>query len=200
MADNFNERDFFTGNALIPGETQSVYAPPPGGGVFTTKLSVLANWAQSASLFPMIMGTACCAIEGMATAGSRFDGLERFGMLFRFSPRQCDAMVVFGRVSAKMAPVIRQLYDQMPEPKWVVAVGACASCGGVFNNYAIVQGIDKIVPVDVYVAGCPPTPEAIMEGLNMLQQKIVSGAPHPRDPQEYMPEVVRDPNLGRVQH
>lgn len=200
MADNFSERDFFTSNSLVPGNLQSLRSASPVGGVITTRLDAVAHWAQASSIFPLILGTACCAIETMSTASARFDGLERFGMLYRFSPRQCDVMMVSGRVSAKMAPVVRQLYDQMPDPKWVIAIGACASCGGVFNNYAIVQGVDMVVPVDVYVAGCPPTPEAIMEGMQMIQQKITSGEARPRDPKEYMPEVVRDPNLGRQNH
>jgi NADH-quinone oxidoreductase subunit B len=106
-------------------------------------------------------------------------------------------MIVAGRVSAKMAPAVRQIWEQMPEPKWVIAMGACASCGGVFNNYAIVQGVDMIIPVDVYVAGCPPTPEALIEGVRILQDRIAAGVPQPQDPKEYMPEVVRDPNFGR---
>ena len=132
----------------------------------------------------------------MATSGSRFD-LSRFGAeVFRASPRQSDLMIVAGRVSIKMAPVLRQIYEQMPDPKWVISMGACASCGGVFNNYAIVQGVDKIVPVDVYVAGCPPTPEALMAAFEMLQNKIALGIPPGQDPQ-----VVADshPNLVRLE-
>jgi NADH-quinone oxidoreductase subunit B len=133
------------------------------------------HWAQRNSVFPLTFGLACCAIEMMATGGAHFD-ISRFGSeVFRASPRQADLMIVAGRVSWKMAPVLRQIYDQMPEPKWVIAMGACASSGGVFNNYAIVQGVDKIVPVDVYVPGCPPRPELLLSGLFLLQEKIEQG-------------------------
>lgn len=137
-------------------------------------LSKLADWGRSQSLWPMSFGLACCAIEMMATGASRFD-VARFGAeLFRASPRQSDLMIVSGRVSQKMAPVVKHLYDQMPHPKWVIAMGDCASCGGIFNNYAIVQGVDKIVPVDVYVPGCPPRPEALIDGIIKLQKKIAA--------------------------
>jgi len=139
-------------------------------------LERLINWARGNSLWPAQFGLACCAIEMMSTAASRYD-MARFGMeVFRASPRQSDVMIVAGRVSQKMAPVLRTVYDQMLEPKWVVAMGDCASCGGIYNNYAIIQGVYKIVDVDVYVAGCPPRPEALLDGLIMLQKKIRSGS------------------------
>lgn len=143
-----------------------------GGNVLIGKLDDIVNWGRRNSLFPLTFGLACCAIEMMSTAGARFD-IARFGMeAFRATPRQADVMIVAGRVSKKMAPVLRQIYDQMPSPKWVISMGACASCGGIFNNYAIVQGVDQIVPVDVYVPGCPPSPDALMYALIKLQQKI----------------------------
>ena len=141
-------------------------------GILFTTVERMLNWARSSSLWPVTFGLACCAIEMMATAASRFD-LARFGAeVFRASPRQADLMIVSGRVSKKMVPVLRRVYDQMPEPKWVIAMGACASCGGIFNDYAIVQGVDKIVPVDVYVPGCPPRPEQLIHGIMLLQEKI----------------------------
>ena len=140
--------------------------------VLTTTIGRMVAWARKSSIWPAQFGLACCAIEMMSTAAARFD-LARFGSeLFRASPRQSDLLIVSGRVSQKMAPVLRHIYDQMLEPKWVIAMGDCASCGGVFNNYALVQGVDKIVPVDVYVAGCPPRPEALLHGFIMLQEKI----------------------------
>lgn len=141
-------------------------------GVLFTTVEKMLNWARSSSLWPATFGLACCAIEMMAAAASRFD-IARFGAeVFRASPRQADLMIVSGRVSKKMAPVLKRIYDQMPEPKWVIAMGACASCGGIFNDYAIVQGVDKIVPVDVYVPGCPPRPEQLIHGIMLLQEKI----------------------------
>lgn len=135
-------------------------------------LEDLIDWARANSLWPAQFGLACCAIEMMSTAAPRYD-IARFGMeVFRASPRQSDVMIVAGRVSRKMAPVLKTIYDQMPEPKFVIAMGDCASCGGIYNNYAIIQGVDKIVPVDVYIAGCPPRPEALLDGLIMLQKKI----------------------------
>ncbi len=141
-------------------------------GVVTTTLETAVNWGRSNSMWPMLFGLACCAIEMISTVMPNND-LSRFGMeLMRASPRQSDLMIVAGRVSRKMAPVLRRLYDQMPDPKWVIAMGDCAACGGVFNNYAIVQGVDEVVPVDVYVSGCPPRPEALMHGILTLHEKV----------------------------
>jgi NADH-quinone oxidoreductase subunit B len=141
-------------------------------GIVTTTLDKMVNWGRTRAMWPLGFGLACCAIEMMASQASDYD-LSRFGMeLMRPSPRQSDLMIVAGRVSRKMAPVLRRLYDQMPAPKWVLSMGDCASCGGVFNNYAIVQGVDEIVPVDVYVAGCPPRPEALIHGIMTLHEKV----------------------------
>lgn len=141
-------------------------------GTVTLRLEDAVNWARTRAMWPMLFGLACCAIEMMSTQASEYD-LSRFGMeLMRPSPRQSDLMIVAGRVTRKMAPVLRQLYDQMPDPKWVISMGDCASCGGVFNNYAIVQGVDEIVPVDVYVAGCPPRPEQLIHGIMTLHERI----------------------------
>jgi len=141
----------------------------------TGRLEDLVKWARRNSVFPATFGLACCAIEMMATGAAHYD-LARFGMeVFRASPRQADLMIVAGRVSQKMAPVLRQVYDQMVEPKWVISMGVCASSGGMFNNYAIVQGVDQIVPVDVYVPGCPPGPETLMHGILQLHEQIKTG-------------------------
>ncbi len=143
--------------------------------VITAPIEQLVNWARARSSWPATFGLACCAIEMMATGGSHYD-LARLGMeVFRASPRQADVMIVAGRVSQKMAPVLRQIYDQMMEPKWVISMGVCASSGGMFNNYAIVQGVDQIVPVDVYAPGCPPGPETLLHAINTLHTKIESG-------------------------
>ncbi len=140
--------------------------------VLTTRLDSLVNWARKSSLWPATFGLACCAIEMMNATSARND-LARFGSeVFRASPRQADVMIVSGRVSRKMAPVLRRIYDQMPEPKWVISMGACATSGGVFDNYAIVQGVDKVVPVDVYIPGCPPRPEMLIHAVMMLQDKV----------------------------
>ena len=141
--------------------------------VLTTRLDSLVNWARKSSLWPATFGLACCAIEMMNATSARND-LARFGSeVFRASPRQADVMIVSGRVSRKMAPVLRRIYDQMPEPKWVISMGACATSGGVFDNYAIVQGVDKVVPVDVYIPGCPPRPEMLIHAVMMLQDKVM---------------------------
>jgi NADH-quinone oxidoreductase subunit B len=141
-------------------------------GVVTTSLEKMVNWSRTNSMWPMLFGLACCAIEMMSAQAANYD-MSRFGMeLMRPSPRQSDLMIVAGRVSRKMAPVLRKLYDQMPDPKWVIAMGDCASCGGVYNNYAVVQGVDEVVPVDVFVAGCPPRPEALIHGIVTLHEKI----------------------------
>jgi NADH-quinone oxidoreductase subunit B len=141
-------------------------------GILLTSVEKLVGWGRAGSLWPATFGLACCAIEMMATGGAHYD-LARFGMeVFRASPRQADLMIVAGRVSQKMAPVVRNLYDQMADPKWVLSMGVCASTGGMFNNYAIVQGVDHVVPVDMYVPGCPPRPEMLMDGIVKLHEKI----------------------------
>ena len=171
-------------NTQTPRMSRSlpVHEKDGGFGVLTTQVNKMIDWGRSSSLWPALFGLACCAIEMMSTSGDRFD-LARFGAeVYRASPRQSDLMIVAGRCSIKMAPVLRQIYDQMPEPKWVISMGACASCGGVFNNYAIVQGVDKIIPVDVFIPGCPPTPDMLLFGFNELQRKIRMGIPNPPDP------------------
>ena len=141
----------------------------------TAKLESLVKWSRARSLWPATFGLACCAIEMMATGAAHYD-LARYGMeVFRASPRQADLMIVAGRVSQKMAPVLRQIYDQMMEPKWVISMGVCASSGGMFNNYAIVQGVDQVVPVDVYAPGCPPGPETLMHAIFTLHHQITNG-------------------------
>ena len=153
----------------------------------TTTLDSLTNWARSNSLWPMPFGTACCAIEYMATAASRFD-IARFGMERQsFSPRQADVLICAGRLPFKLAPVIRRIWDQMPQPKWSISMGACASSGGIFDNYSMVQGIDTISPVDVYVPGCPPRPEGLIYGIRLLQKKIMG--------ESISDEMLRDEKL-----
>ncbi len=152
--------------------TQYHYDSKVEGEVIVSRADAVINWIRKNSVWPMPMGLACCAIELMAAGASRFD-ISRFGMeVMRFSPRQSDCMIVAGTVTYKMAEVVRRIYDQMSAPKWVVAMGACASTGGMYRSYAVLQGVDRIVPVDVYISGCPPRPEALLDGMIKLQEKI----------------------------
>lgn len=143
-----------------------------GDAVITTRVDDVVNWARESSLWPFVFGTACCAIEFMSTAASKHD-ISRFGAeVVRFSPRQADLLIVAGTISYKQAPILKQIYDQMPEPKWVVSMGACACSGGFYDNYTTLQGIDEIIPVDVYVAGCPPRPESVLDAILMVQKEL----------------------------
>ena len=144
---------------------------PLGDNILTTTMDYIVNWSRRTSIWPMTFGLACCAIEMMATGASSHD-LDRFGIIFRASPRQSDCMIVAGTVTKKMMPVIKTIYEQMPEPKWVIAMGACACSGGIFDTYSVCQGVDEFVPVDVYIPGCPPRPEALLYGIIKLQKKI----------------------------
>jgi len=157
---------------MSSSKAELAYNSKVEGEVIVSKADAVINWIRRTSVWPMPMGLACCAIELMATGGSRFD-ISRFGMeVMRFSPRQSDCMIVAGTVTYKMAEVVRRIYDQMAEPKWVVAMGACASTGGMYRSYAVLQGVDRVVPVDVYISGCPPRPEALLDGMIKLQEKI----------------------------
>jgi NADH-quinone oxidoreductase subunit B len=151
---------------------QLAYDSKVEGNIIVTQVDAAINWMRKNSLWPMPMGLACCAIELMATGASRFD-ISRFGMeVMRFSPRQSDVMIVAGTVTYKMALAVKRIWEQMPDPKWCIAMGACASSGGMYRSYAVLQGVDRLIPVDVYISGCPPRPEALLEGLMRLQQKI----------------------------
>ena len=157
---------------MVSANTELAYNTKIEGDIVVTKADAVINWLRSSSVWPMPMGLACCAIELMAVGASRFD-IARFGAeVMRFSPRQADCMIVAGTVTYKMAPHVRRVYDQMAEPKWVIAMGACASSGGMYRSYATLQGVDQIIPVDVYISGCPPRPEALLDALIKLQSKI----------------------------
>ena len=157
---------------MVSANNELTYDSKIEGDVIVTRADAVINWIRSNSMWPMPMGLACCAIELMAVAASRFD-IARFGAeVMRFSPKQSDCMIVSGTVTYKMSSAVRRIYDQMAEPKWVIAMGACASTGGMYRSYAVLQGVDRILPVDVYVSGCPPRPEALLDALMKLQEKV----------------------------
>jgi NADH-quinone oxidoreductase subunit B len=157
---------------MVSSITELAYNSKIEGEVVVSRADAVINWIRSNSMWPMPMGLACCAIELMAVGASRFD-IARFGAeVMRFSPRQADVMIVAGTVTYKMASAVRRIYDQMPDPKWVIAMGACASSGGMYRSYAVLQGVDRVIPVDVYVSGCPPRPEALLDALMKLQDKV----------------------------
>ncbi|WP_367872363.1 NADH-quinone oxidoreductase subunit NuoB [Luteolibacter sp. Populi] len=170
--------------------THAAYDSKIEGNIIFTRVDAAMNWMRKNSMWPMPMGLACCAIEMMASACSRFD-LSRFGMeVMRFSPRQADVMIVAGTVTYKMALAVRRIWDQMPEPKWCIAMGACASSGGMYRSYAVLQGIDRLIPVDVYISGCPPRPEALIEGLMKLQRKIESDPALSNQKKEFIEDLA----------
>jgi NADH-quinone oxidoreductase subunit B len=177
------------------GERRQVGTEIPRNWFIARLDDLVVNWARRGSMWPMPFGTACCAIEMMATGASKYDmaryGMERMG----YTPRQADVMIVAGRVAYKMAPVMRRIWDQMPQPKWCISMGACASTGGVFDTYTLTQGIDTIVPVDVYVPGCPPRPEGLLYALLMIQEKIKGESIRDARPREEDPERVGKPHL-----
>jgi len=157
---------------MVSSNTELAYNSKVEGEVIVSRADAVINWIRTNSMWPMPMGLACCAIELMAVGASRFD-IARFGAeVMRFSPRQADCMIVSGTVTYKMATAVRRIYDQMPSPKWVIAMGACASSGGMYRSYAVLQGVDRILPVDVYISGCPPRPEALLDALVKLQEKV----------------------------